>query len=125
MPLGDLNAADKEIVATMHNMLVAHWVEAAARAWRSYQIYGRGAVIVDFRSHPDPPDDLPLSGYAQERAIAGDTAELLQLQDLVRGYDPEQEVVFVVYTPLGDTILNLMSALEGRPTPPEAAGQVK
>lgn len=123
MEFQDLNDDDKEIVSALHHLLLANWGEAAGLAWVSYQTHGRGAVIVDFRPYESPPDKLPLGGYARQQDIASDDDNLTQLRHLVKTYDPQKEIVFVVYTPLGDTIIELLPALEGRPTPAEAADQ--
>ena len=123
MEFQNLNETDKEMVSALHHLALANWVEAARLAWVSYQAHGRGAVLLDFRLYESPPDQLPFSGYARQQDIAGHDDNLAQLRELVETYDPQKEVILVVYTPLGDTFIERLSALEGRPTPPEAARQ--
>lgn len=121
MTFQDLPEKDKEVVSALHHMLVANWVEAAGLAWLSYEAHGRGAVILDFRGHEAPPDTLPFSGYARQQDISVHDEGLIQLRHLLDTYKPEKDVVFFIYTPLGDTVIELLPTVEGRPTPPEAA----
>jgi hypothetical protein len=123
MDFRQLGDDDKEIVAALHHLILAHWVVAAASAWTAFQAYGRGAVLVDFRGDEVPPDQLPLTGYIRPQDIKTGDDNLEPLRNLMESYNPEREVLFVIYTPLGDTVIELIAAFEGRLTPPEAAAQ--
>ncbi len=116
-----LDNEDKEIVSALHTMLLANWEEAAGLAWASYQAHGRGAVLIDFRAYEQPPELLPFAGYVRLQDIGPQGDDLRQLKGLIQSYKPEEEALFVLYTPLGDTVIDLIPALEGRPTPPQAA----
>lgn len=123
MQFNQLPEDDKEVVSALHHLLVANWVDAAALAWVSYQAHGRGAVILDFRPHQTPPDTLPFAGYARQQDVNPDDPGLAELRDLLESYQPESEVIFFIYTPLGDSLIERLPAFAGRPTPPEAARQ--
>ena len=125
MSFQSLSDSDKEIVSAIHHLILANWVEAAAIAWVSYEAHGRGAVLVDFRPHDTPPQSLPFAGYVRQQDLAANNPDLDQLRELLIDYDPEQAVVFVIYTPLGDTIFEKISTLDDRPTPPDAAVQTQ
>jgi hypothetical protein len=118
-----LGKDEKEIVAALHQIILAHWNEGAAAAWISFQAHGRGAVLLDFRSFDEPPDQLPLAGYIRAQDIKSDSEDVGELRRLIESYEPEQAVLFVIYTPLGDTIIELVTAFEGRLTPPQALAQ--
>ncbi|MEM7033176.1 MAG: hypothetical protein AAF629_26725 [Chloroflexota bacterium] len=114
---------DKELVSVIHHLLLANWVQAASLAWISFQAHGRGAVILDFRPFDSPPDELPFAGYAREQDVNPDDMGLAELHTMLETYQPDQEVIFFIYTPLGDTVIEKLSAFAGRPTPPKAADQ--
>jgi hypothetical protein len=121
MALADLPPEDKEIVSALHHLILANWTEAARLAWLSYQEYGRGAVLLDFRPYDTPPETLPFAGYARQQDIDSNDPNLAPLRNLLATYNPQETVVFVIYTPLGDTIIEALAPLEGRPTPAQAA----
>lgn len=117
----DLSNDDQEIVSALHHLILANWVEAAGLAWASFQAYGRGAIILDFRPYEAPPDKLPYAGYARQQDVASNDGDLAQLRELLNSYTPEHEIVFVIYTPLGDTVFELIPAFGGRPGPAKTA----
>ena len=117
----DLSNDDQEIVSALHHLILANWIEAAVLAWASFQAHGRGAIILDFRPYESPPEKLPYAGYARQQDVAPDDAGLVQLRHLLESYAPEDEIVFVIYTPLGDTVFELIPAFGGRPGPAKAA----
>jgi hypothetical protein len=117
----DLSDNDKEVVSTLHHLILANWVEAAGLAWVSFRAHGRGAIILDFRPYHSPPDSLPYAGFARRQDVAPDDAGLAHLRALLDSYSPEEEIVFVIYTPLGDTVFELIPAFGGRPGPANAA----
>jgi hypothetical protein len=125
MKFGQLNDDDKEVLAALHNIIIAHWNEDAASDWDAYQVHGRGAVLLDFRPFTEPPDHLPLSGYIRPRDIKVEGDDIQELKRLLESYKPENEIIFVIYTPLSDTVIELIAAFEGRLPPPEAAAHLK
>lgn len=121
MDFQQLGNDEKDIVTALHHIILAHWNEAAAAAWTAFQAHGRGAVLLDFRPFEDPPNQLPLAGYVRAQDIKSDSDDVQALKRLIDAYNPQNEVLFVIYTPLGDTVIELIGAFEGRLTPPQAA----
>ncbi len=105
-----------------------NWDQLAAGAWEGFLEVGRGAMVIDLAA----PHEHAHGGYWEENLTTGSyipdqnpesgtptdwpTADVSQL---VRAYDPEQEVVVVI---LGedDQMSVYRAGLKDHPSPPEA-----
>lgn len=106
---------------TLLNQLVdTHWNTAARHAWRQYQQRGRGAIV--FPVHPEGVRDdasgrTPLKYLTFNDESAAEEGAFSTLHELVRTYDPEQEIVAVAQLPDERTVFEVY---EREPAPPQA-----
>lgn len=106
---------------TLLNQLVdTHWDTAARHAWRQYQQRGRGAIV--FPVHPegvrdDASERTPLKYLTFNDESAAEEGAFSTLHELVRTYDPEQEIVAVAQLPDERTVFEVY---EREPAPPQA-----
>lgn len=114
------NEEDRTLAQQVHQQLLTHWHELAGLAWVSFESYGRGAVLVDFRAYARLPRRPKVTAYVQDAGIA-DEPSLAPLRELVAAYNPAEDVVFLIFTPAGNTILDLVQTPAGALPPPEAA----
>jgi hypothetical protein len=100
----------------------SQWREFAAFAWEKYQSEGRGALIVDLRNaQADGPGfSVPTSyiadGSSQLQKLGGWPNE--EVEEVIKEYDPEQDVVFIFLRLDGDVFHYNAS---DEPAPPKAA----
>lgn len=84
----------------------SQWPQFAAFAWEKYQSEGRGAVVIDLKratrsgARFQVPTYYLADGSDRLRARGGWPSE--EVADVIRNYDPEQDVVFVVLRLNGD-----------------------
>jgi hypothetical protein len=75
--------------------LERNWDVVAPNAYLNYKLDGRGAVVNDFSGLSSVPHS-----YFRETTLAERIDPLsIKLLKLVRAYDPEKEVVFLMTTP--------------------------
>jgi hypothetical protein len=102
-------------------MLRSEWREFAAFAWGKYLSEGRGAVVVNFRRGKQSGSRLqiPTSYVADESPrlakLGGWPGE--DIAQIVRQYDPQQEVLFLFLRLDGEVFHYLVS---DELTPPQA-----
>lgn len=90
----DLDTPDAHVT-----FIRSQWSDFAAFAWRKYQSEGRGAVVVDLTKASKSDAGLHVPTYyvaeGSERLsnLGGWPSD--EIADLVRDYDPEQDVVFI------------------------------
>jgi len=86
----------------------SQWREFAAFAWEKYLAEGRGAVVIDLRNSSKSDDNLHVPTY-----YVADGGERLakrggwpdeDVADVIREYDPEQDVVFIILRLDGDVL---------------------
>jgi hypothetical protein len=99
----------------------SQWRDFAAFAWQKYLSEGRGALVVDLRNASKPVEGLNVPVYY----VAGGSERLAKLggwpseeiAEVVKEYDPEQDVVLVFLRLDGDVFYyNVSDEL----TPPRA-----
>lgn len=100
----------------------SEWRDFAAFAWEKYKSEGRGALVVDLRNaKPDGPNiNVPTSyiaeGSIQLQKLGGWPNE--EVAEVIKEYDPEQDVVFIFLRLDGDVFhYNASDDV----TPPKAA----
>lgn len=78
----------------------SQWPEFAAFAWEKYLAEGRGAVVIDLKraSRAGSGFQVPTFYVADgsERLRAGGGWPNEEVAELIRSYDPEQDVAFIV-----------------------------
>jgi hypothetical protein len=119
LPSGQIEGID---TPDQHITLIrSQWRNFAAFAWEKYLSEGRGAVIVDLRSasKDGPSLNVPTHYIAdastQLQKLGGWPSE--EVAEVIRDYDPEQDVIFLFLRLDGDIFhYNVSDEL----TPPEA-----
>lgn len=103
---------------TLLNQLVdRHWATAARHAWRQYNQRGRGAVVFPVRPSADENEQTPLQYLTFNDPAAAQEGAFAKLHELVRTYDPAQQVVAAAVLPDDRTVFEVY---EQAPPPPEA-----
>ncbi|MEE2907805.1 MAG: hypothetical protein VX527_08225 [Planctomycetota bacterium] len=88
---------DSGDLANLIKAASASWDTIAAFAWRSYQLAGRGAVLVlagDLRetaAEKAAPEPLPLNYFARDDVPSGD-----DFRSLMGTYDPHTQVMLMI-----------------------------
>lgn len=99
----------------------SQWADFAAFAWEKYQAEGRGAVIIDLKratrsgSRFQVPTFYVADGSERLRERGGWPSE--EVAELIRDYDPTQDVLFIVLRLDGDQFHYNAS---DQPAPPKA-----
>jgi hypothetical protein len=102
-------------------LLRSEWREFAAFAWGKYLSEGRGAIIINLRqgrlsgSKLQVPTSYLAEGSQRLAKLGGWPGE--EVAQIVRQYDPEQDVVFLFLRLDGDVFHYLVS---DELTPPQA-----
>ncbi|MEK6320798.1 MAG: hypothetical protein AABN33_03850 [Acidobacteriota bacterium] len=112
----DLDTPDAQVA-----FIRSQWRDFAAFAWRKYVSEGRGAIVVDLRNASKSPEGLQVPTY-----YVGEGTERLakrggwpneDVADVIREYDPEQDIVLIFLRLDGDvSYYNVSDEL----TPPRA-----
>ena len=97
------------------------WDQIAAFAWGSYQLSGRGAVLVlaeDLQSAASSPEDqagLPMNYFAQDAVPSGD-----DFRSLMGTYEPRTQVMLMIGgSTLGEQVF-ILEAKEGHRVRPDS-----
>ena len=109
-----------------HQTLIrAQWRDFAAFAWKRYLNEGRGAIVIDMTRAAEEDSRFQVPSY-----YVADRSEKLALRggwpseevaEVVREYDPEQDVVFIFLTLAGEAVYYLAS---DELTPPQASEMI-
>ena len=109
-----------------HQTLIrAQWGDFASFAWRRYLSEGRGAIVIDMSRAAEEGSRFNVPSY-----YVADRSEKLgsrggwpneEVAEVVREYDPEQDVVFIFLTLEGEPIYYMAS---DELTPPEASAKI-
>src|SRR6476620_2073796 len=97
----DLDTAEAHI-----NFIRTQWPDLAAFAWRKYLAEGRGAIVVNLRNasksrgHLHVPTYYVAQGSQRLTNLGGWPNE--EISDVIRDYDPEQDVVLIFLRLDGD-----------------------
>jgi len=115
----DLDTTDAHIT-----FIRAQWRDFAAFAWEKHSVEGRGAVVVDLRKASRQGPDLYVPTYyvadGSDRLFARGGWPSDEIAEVIREYDPEQDVVFLFLRLDGDVFhYNVTDDL----TPPQAYEQ--
>ena len=103
---------------TLLNRLVdTHWETAARHAWRQYNQRGRGAIVFTVQPSADTNERTPLKYLTFNDESAAEGGAFSTLHDLIRTYDPEQEVVTAAVLPDERTVFEVY---DQDPPPPDA-----
>lgn len=106
---------------TLLNQLVdTHWETAARHAWRQFQQRGRGAIVFPLHSEgvqDDASERTPLKYLTINDESAAKEGAFSKLHELVRTYDPEQEIVAAAVLPDERTVFEVY---DHEPAPPQA-----
>ena len=101
----------------------SQWREFAAFAWERYLLFGRGAVVIDLKGTAEAGQ-----GFQVPACYVAERSEKLMKQggwhndeiaQMVREYDPAEDVVFIFLRLDGDIFYYNVS---DDPLPPEASG---
>ena len=104
--------------STLLNQLVdTHWDTAARHAWRQYQQRGRGAIVFTVQPSADEGERTPLKFLTFNDESAAEEGAFSKLHELVRTYDPEEQVVAAAVLPDKRTVFDVYAKA---PLPPEA-----
>ena len=105
-----------------HQTLIrAQWCDFASFAWKHYLSEGRGAIVIDMSRAGDEGSGFQVPSY-----YVADQSEKLarrggwpsrEVAEVVAGYDPELDVVFIFLTLEGDWLYYQVS---DELTPPQA-----
>src|ERR1044071_5131650 len=112
----DLDAPEAQL-----HFIKAQWRDFAAFAWEKYSAEGRGAIVVDLRKAAKSSAGLSVpvyyvaDGSARLSARGGWPTE--EVAEVIRDYDPRQDVVFIFLRLAGDLFHYNVS---DEPTPPQA-----
>jgi len=114
--IDDLDAPEAQIA-----FIQAQWRDFAAFAWEKHSLEGRGAIIVDLRkaSKSSAGLNIPVyyvaDGSKSLSARGGWSSD--EIAEVIRDYDPKQDVVFIFLRLAGDVFhYNVSDEL----TPPQA-----
>jgi hypothetical protein len=115
----DLDTPDAHIT-----LIRSQWRDFAAFAWGKYSSEGRGAVVIDLRNAGKSGASLHIPTFyvadGSERLSARGGWPSVEIEDVIKEYDPELDVVFVVLRLDGDVFhYNVSDEL----TPPQAHQQ--
>lgn len=108
------------------SFIQSQWRQFAAFAWSRYSTEGRGAVVIDLRRHQQADLGIHVPAY-----YVADKSRQLELRsgwpneevaEVVRDYDPSQDVVFIVLRLDGDLLYYCVS---DELTPPEAFSSLR
>lgn len=102
----------------LHQLVDTHWTTAARHAWRQYEQRGRGAIVFTVQASAPNDERTPLRYLTFNDPDAAAEGSFAKLYELVRGYNPEQEVVAAAVLPDERTVFDVF---DRSPTPPEAA----
>ena len=84
----------------------SQWRDFAAFAWEKYLSEGRGAVVVDLRNASKSAESLHVPTYyvaaCSERLAKRGGWPSEEIAEVVKEYDPEQDVVFIFLRLDGD-----------------------
>jgi len=99
----------------------SQWADFAAFAWEKYLSEGRGAVVIDLRHASKDGPTVGVPSYYVAEASEGLRKRggwpSREVEEVIEGYDPEQDVVFIFLRLDGDVFhYNVSDEL----TPPEA-----
>ncbi len=94
-----------------------HWDTAARHAWRQYNQRGRGAIVFTVQPEAEANERTPLKYLTFNDESAAQDGAFSKLHDLVRTYDPEQQVVAAAVLPDERTVFEVY---EQEPHPPQA-----
>lgn len=102
-------------------LIQSQWRDFAAFAWEKYLVEGRGAVVLDLRNASSVGETLQVPAYYvaehSERLAKRGGWPSDDVAELIKDYDPEQDVVFIVLRLDGDALhYNVSDEL----TPPRA-----
>jgi len=112
----DLDTPDAHIT-----FLRSQWRDFAAFAWEKYRSEGRGAVVIDLRNASKSAENLDVPTFyvadGSERLANRGGWPSNEIEEMIKEYDPEQDVVFIFLRLDGDVFqYNVSDDL----TPPEA-----
>lgn len=102
----------------------AQWRDFAAFAWEKYSSEGRGAVVVDLRNASKSGANLRVPTYyvadgSERLAIRGGWPSK-EIAEVIKEYDPEQDVVFI-FLRLDGCVFHYNASDELRPPEAHAA----
>lgn len=101
----------------LNQLVDTHWTTAARHAWRQYQQRGRGAIVFPVTPGADENERTPLKYLTFNDESAAEEGAFAKLHELVRTYDPEEEVVAVAQLPDDRTVFEVYAQ---SPVPPDA-----
>ena len=109
-----------------HQTLIrTQWQDFAAFAWKHYLSEGRGAIVIDMNRAAEEGARFQVPSYY----VADESEKLAsrggwpneEVAEVVREYDPEQDVVFIFLTLAGEALYYLVS---DELTPPQASAMI-
>lgn len=103
--------------ALLNQLVDTYWETAARHAWRQYNQRGRGAIVFTVQSSADPDERTPLKYLTFSDKSSAQEGVFSKLHELVRSYDPEQQVVAAAQLPDERTVFEVY---EHDPPPPDA-----
>ncbi|WP_103021208.1 hypothetical protein [Salinibacter altiplanensis] len=101
----------------LNRLVDEHWDTAARHAWRQYDQRGRGAIVFTVQADAAPEERTPLKYLTFNDDSAAEDGAFAKLHELVRLYDPEQQVVAAAVLPDEHTVFEVY---EQEPLPPHA-----
>lgn len=97
----DLDTPDAHVT-----FIRSQWRDFAAFAWEKYLKDGRGAVVIDLMNASKPGDNLQVPTFyvadGSERLSKRGGWPSEEISNVVKEYDPEQDVVFIFLRLDGD-----------------------
>lgn len=115
--------SESEDLTNLIKAASACWDHIAAFAWRSYQLAGRGAVLVlaeDLKqsgAEMAALEDLPLNYFAREDVPSGD-----DFRSLMDTYDPHTQVMLMIGGIESGEQVFVLEAAEGQRVRPDSFG---
>jgi hypothetical protein len=105
-----------------HQTLIrAQWRDFASFAWKRYLSEGRGAIVIDMSRAAEEGSRFQVPSYyvaeQSEKLSRRGGWPSEEVAEVVREYDPEQDVVFIFITLEGEPLYYLVS---DELTPPQA-----
>lgn len=104
--------------ALLNRLVDRHWTTAARHAWRQYQERGRGAIVFSVQEEQTSNERTPLQYLTFTDPEAAEDGQFAKMLELVRSYEPKQEVVVAAVLPDGRTVFDVY---QQEPSPPEAS----
>ena len=101
----------------LNRLVDEHWDTAARHAWRQYDQRGRGAIVFTVQPDADRNRRTPLKYLTFNDESAAEDGAFSKLHDLVRAYDPEQQIVAAAILPDERTVFEVYGR---EPHPPQA-----